>query len=100
LLALRDRADFAVRTIVKEHRFELELQDLRGSAPEADKFIEAVEWTLARQCPIGMQVGTDPPIWFIPMVNEPRLTPLGIYYTFDDQTIHFLSIRISVSSDN
>jgi hypothetical protein len=89
-----------VRQIIKEHRFELELRELRGSAEEADRFIEGVEWALLRRCPLGTPVSTDPPIWFIPMVDEPRLTPLCLYYTFDSETIIFLSIRIMASTEN
>lgn len=34
------------------------------------------------------------------MVDEPRLTALALYYTFDDDQIVFLSIRVSPHSDN
>jgi hypothetical protein len=89
-----------VREIIKEHRFELELRELRGSAEAADGFIEALEWALSRRCPLGSQVSTDPPVWFVPMVDEPRLTPLCLYYTFDSKTIHFLSIRVAQLGNN
>jgi len=89
-----------VRTIIKEHRFELELRELRGSVKDADDFIEAVEWALSRRCPLGNRISIDPPVWQIPMVDEPRLTPICLYYTFDDQNIILLSILRAVGSDN
>jgi hypothetical protein len=89
-----------VRTIIREHRFELELRELRGSARQADEFVAHVEWALSRQCPLGSQVATDPPVWLIPMIDEPRLTPLALYYTFDAEVIVFLSIRPASRSEN
>ena len=90
-----------MRTIIKEHRFELELRDLRGRAKDADAFVEGVEWALSRRCPIGTQITTDdPPVWFIPMIDEPRIQAVGIYYTFDDHTIIFLHLLPVVSSEN
>ncbi len=89
-----------MRTIIKEHRFELELRELRGSAKDADTFVETVEWALSRRCPIGTQVATDPPVWFIPMIDEPRIQAVGIYYTFDAHNIIFLHLIPVIQSDN
>jgi hypothetical protein len=89
-----------VRNIIKEHRFELELRELRGSGRDTDDVVEAVEWAFARKCPLGTQAATDPPVWFILMIDEPRLIPLCLYYTFDDDVIVLLSIHVAGESNN
>jgi hypothetical protein len=91
-----------LRTIVKAHRFELELQNLiQDGAKAADEFIEAAEWALARRAEIGTQVTTDnPPVWFLPIIEVARVTPLAVFYTFDATYVYLLSIQITMQSDN
>jgi hypothetical protein len=87
--------DRVLRKIVKTHRFEHELRDLIADAKAADEFVEAAEWTLPRNPKIGSLITTapDPPVWFLPVIDEDRITPIVLYYTFDDEVIYFLSIR-------
>lgn len=84
-----------MRKIIKTHRFEHELRDLKADAREADDFIEAAEWALTRNPKIGSLVTTAPdtPVWFLPVIDEDRITPVVLFYTFDAETIYFLSIR-------
>jgi hypothetical protein len=92
-----------LRTIVRTHRFELELQNLlQTGAKAADEFIEAAEWVLSRRAEIGTPVGpangTD--VWFLPIVDIPRADRLMIYYTFDANCIYLLSIQVSGKGAN
>lgn len=92
-----------MRTIIKTHRFELELRDLIASgAKGADEFIEATEWALARRPEIGSLLTTgDPPVWFLPAIDVPRINPLiVIYYTFDATQVCLLSIQVATPSRN
>lgn len=84
-----------MRKIIKTHRFEHELRDLRPDAREADDFIEAAEWALPRDPRIGslLTTGSDSPVWFLPIIDEERITPIMLFYTFDEETIYLLSIR-------
>jgi hypothetical protein len=83
-----------LRKIIKTHRFEHELRDLKPDAREADDFIEAAEWTLSRDAEIGSLVTTGSgPVWFLAMIDEERVTPVALYYTFDAGTVYFLSVR-------
>jgi hypothetical protein len=91
-----------VRTVVRTHRFELELQQLlQIGAKGADEFIEATEWALARRAEIGSQITTEPPVvWFLPIVDVPRVSPLSVYYTVDSDHVYLLSIQVSHPSEN
>lgn len=91
-----------MRKIVKELRFELELRDLLGvDARGADEFIEATEWVLMRRPNVGSLTTTDdPPVYFLPIASVDRVTPLILFYTFDDEAIHLLSIKVAVGSSN
>ena len=90
-----------MRTIVRTHRFELDLQNLlQSNARAIDEFIEATEWALSRRAEIGTPVsranGTQ--VWFLPVVNVPRIDQFVVYYTFD--ATHLLSIAISHENVN
>jgi hypothetical protein len=91
-----------LRTIIKTPRFELELRDLvRQGARGADEFIDATEWALARRAEIGTRITTDnPPVWFLPVVEVARLSPLAVYYTFDNDCVILLSIQVTMQSEN
>lgn len=80
-----------MRTIVKSHRFEVELRHIRSDAKAADEFIEAAEWALARRANIGTPI--DPPVWFLPIADATRVNPVSLFYTFDDNCVYFLSIQ-------
>lgn len=63
-----------MRTVVRTHRFDLELPNLlQSGAKAAHEFIEATEWALARCAEIGSPVATgEPPmrsVWFLPVVD-------------------------------
>jgi len=87
-----------LRQIVKTAQFELALRNIIENAREADDFIEAVEWSLARNPRIGQQMTTDDPaVWFLPMIEEQRLKkPLFLLYTFDSERVVFLHIHYAL----
>jgi hypothetical protein len=91
-----------VRSIVKTHRFEVELRDLLGTgARGADEFIEATEWVLSRRADIGSLVTTDdPPIYFLPVVDLDRISRLIVFYTFDNDCVYLLSIQLAMATAN
>lgn len=87
-----------MRTVVRTHRFDLELESLlQRGAKAADEFIEATEWVLSRRAEIGSPVsqtnGTS--VWFLPIVDVPRVDRLAVYYTFDTDCVYLLSIQVS-----
>lgn len=72
-----------------------------GGAKAADEFIEGVEWALARNATIGTQITTDdPPVWFLPIAAAPRVTPIGVYYTFDDDHVYLIWIDLAEQTEN
>lgn len=77
------------RQVIRERSFERDLRALIQDAREADDFVEAAEFVLARDPEIGSPL--DDGIWFLPMA------PLGeeqvaLYYTFDESTVTLLAI--------
>jgi hypothetical protein len=77
------------RQVIRERSFERQLRGLIEEAREADDFVEAAEFVLARDPEIGSPLGDG--IWFLPMA------PVGggqvaLYYAFDDSTVMLLAI--------
>ena len=92
-----------MRTIVRTHRFELELNHLLQSNVRAvDEFIEATEWALSRRAEIGTPVGrtNGTEVWFLPIVTVARVDQLMVYYTFDADHVYLLSIMASQQGQN
>ena len=87
-----------MRTIVRTHRFELELHHLlQSNARAVDEFIEATEWALSRRAEIGTPVGrtNGTEVWLLPIVDLPRVDRFIVYYTLDADHVYLLSIQIS-----
>jgi hypothetical protein len=91
-----------LRTIVRTHPFEQRLLELvKGGARGADEFIEGVEWALARRATIGTQITTgDPPVWFLPITAVPRVSPVAVYYTFDENCVYLIWIDLAPETGN
>jgi hypothetical protein len=77
------------RQVIRERSFERELRALIGEAREADDFVEAAEFILARDPEIGSPLGGE--IWLLPMAPIGKMQ-IALYYAFDDATVMFLSI--------
>jgi hypothetical protein len=77
------------RQVVRERLFERQLRVLVRDAREADEFVEAAEFVLARDPEIGSPLDDD--IWFLPMAPIAK-AQIALYYTFDDSSVRLLAI--------
>lgn len=80
----------AQRTIVHEKRFSRELHRIEPNPHRANEIIEGPEWVLSRNPYEGIQLAPKSPVWFL-SIDLPG-KKLGLYYTFDHETVYFLSI--------
>ena len=80
-----------LRSIVREHLFEEGLAKLIPDAEEADEFVMAAEYVLARGPGAGMPVSATGTVWRLPMMPM-RGEQISLYYTFDSETVKFLAI--------
>jgi hypothetical protein len=83
--------DRKLRTVIESHRFSLELKEIIKDAPAADDFVFGAKYRLARLPEEGKRIG-ESHAWFLPMVEQPNLMPVVLYYTFDEETVILLSI--------
>ncbi len=79
------------RQIVREYHFERDLRMLIRDAKEADEFVEAAEFVLARDPEIGLRIAPDSDVWVLPMAPV-RGVQISLYYTFDESTVWLISI--------
>jgi hypothetical protein len=77
------------RQVIRERLFERGLRRLIREAREADEFVEAAEFVLARDPEIGLPM--DDGIWFLPMAPIGK-AEVALYYTFDDLTVTLMAI--------
>jgi hypothetical protein len=83
-----------LRQIIEEHQFSSELQDLVPNSRRADEFVEGTTWTLCRDPEQGTRVRPGSPVWGIPInAYAPGVQNVVIYYAFDADTVHLLSIQ-------
>jgi len=82
------------REIVEEHRFAEELQAIEKDARKADEFVDGAKWVLSREPRTGTRIGKTH-VWFLPIAESQLVDPVVLYYTFDDDAVYFLSIRIT-----
>jgi hypothetical protein len=80
-----------LRRVIREHRFERELEALIADAIESDQFVEAAEFLLARDPEVGGQIAPGSVVWFLPMAPI-RGAQVSLYYTFNESTVWLLSI--------
>jgi hypothetical protein len=82
------------RQIVESERFTKELKALEKSARKADEFVDGAKWVLCRGPEIvGTRIGKGP-VWFLPVAEgAPSIDQVVLYYAFDDESVHFLSIQ-------
>lgn len=81
------------RTIVKNKRFEKELEALKLDTKGADDFIEGTEWVLSRNPEYGVRLSPDMNIWVVTVSDISSLPPLKLYYAFNNDYVWFLSIK-------
>jgi hypothetical protein len=76
-----------LRTIIKDTRFEQEMEAIEADVKRADEFIEGVENILSRDPESGHRLGNSY-VYFIPGWT----VDLNVYYTFNDNEVFLLSI--------
>lgn len=80
------------RDAIYTERFEDELRAIESNARRADEFLRGAEWTLCREPTAGTRLRRESDVWFLPMAETPTSEVLNVYYTFNDETVFFLSI--------
>jgi hypothetical protein len=73
--------------IVEEHKFCTELASLLDDPVRADEFVDGAKNVLSRDPEAGTKINNT--VWFLPM----GIGNLAIYYRFDNDNVHLLSIR-------
>lgn len=77
------------RTVIRDDRFQRELDKIEPRTRLADEAIEGLEWILARDPERGVPIGPEP-VRAIPIYT---LGPdLLVYYVFDESSVTLLSV--------
>jgi hypothetical protein len=77
-----------IRTIIRDHRFELEMDYIEPNVRRADEFMEGAEEILSRDPEVGCQLN-DSRVWFA----CGHTVDVALYYTFDADHVYLLSIK-------
>ena len=81
-----------LRSIVREHEFEEQLDALICNVGEADEFVAAAEDILSKDPALGTLVADTPhEIWKLPMAPV-RGRSVALFYTFNESTVVFLYV--------
>jgi hypothetical protein len=78
-----------IRTIVRDERFELEMEYIEPIVRRADEFMEGAETILSRDPEAGCRLAPDSNVWFV----CGHTVDAALYYTFDEDHVYFLSIE-------
>ncbi|MEX2118412.1 MAG: hypothetical protein WD847_02280 [Pirellulales bacterium] len=81
------------RSIVYEERFDRELEQIEPDFVQADECLRGLEWAFVRRPELGYQSSQDSKVWYFPLVRD-DFPPVCVFYTFDDKSLCFLSIRL------
>jgi len=79
------------RTIIESRQFQRELEEIATDHVDADSLVDGAKWLLARDPYAGVQLEPKSRVWFL-AIDPPEAKSVGLYYTFDDDTVHFMSI--------
>ncbi len=79
------------RTVIESKQFRKELRRIDSNPVTADELIEGAKWVFARDPYRGVQLAPRSKVWFLAL-NPPGGRSIGLYYAFDDDPVHFLSI--------
>ena len=80
-----------MRSIVREHEFEEQLDALICNAEEADDFVMAAERVLSQFPELGTLVDPVERIYEMPMAPV-RDRAVALYYTFNESVVVFLYV--------
>lgn len=85
------------RTIVHDLLFGELLAEIERDEKRLDEFVSGIEWVLCRKPEIGHKVTDN--VWFIPAFPAKWMKhDYNVYYTFTDDTVYLLSIKIAKAS--
>lgn len=96
MLGLNLGMDRKWREITESDRFREQLLNInQNNARLADKFIDGVKLTLSRNPYWGDQVTEH--IWTVNTTQrvDPDLMPMIVHYTFNDNAVHLLNVKIN-----
>lgn len=83
------------RTVVQEDRFRRELAAIEPDVRRTDEALFYVEHLVAREPWVGLPT-RQPEVWIAPILlpSGAEVVEASIFYTFDDQYVRLLSIRL------
>lgn len=84
-----------LRTVVWEREFGEDFARLRARARRIEDFVDSAEWVLSRDPYQGVQIPRTRTWVLTSRPGAYRLRPVTLYYTFDDDEVHFLSIQFA-----
>ena len=87
--------EFNWRDVIHETRFDHELTQLASDARRADEFVDGAIMSLARDARAGCQIAPGSPVWMLSAPNAPTVTPMILYYTFNEHHVHLLSLQLT-----
>lgn len=87
-----------LRTVIWHQEFEQDFARLRRRARRVEDFVESSEWALARDPYRGVQIPRTQTWVLTSRTLAYRLPPVTLYYTFDDNEVHFLAIEFATIS--
>jgi len=79
------------RTVIETKQFRKELRRIESNPVRADELIDGAKWVLSRDPYRGVQLEPRSRVWFV-AIDPPKGRPIGLYYAFDADKVHFLSI--------
>jgi hypothetical protein len=79
------------RTVVESRQFERELKDIQSNPILPEDLVDGAKWMLCRDPYRGIQLAPKSKTWFL-AIDPPKVKPVGLYYTFNENEVHFLSI--------
>lgn len=83
-------------TVVRQPRFEAEMEAIEPDPILADAFAQGTEWLLCRYPRYGEQIAPNSRVWFVPILDmggEIATPNYSIYYTFNETTVFLMSIK-------
>lgn len=79
------------RTIIETKQFRSELKRIETNPIAAEDLVDGAKWMLSRNPYQGVQLEPRSRVWFL-AIDPPGKRSVGLYYAFDDDTVHFLSL--------
>ena len=81
------------RDVFFSERYEKEISEFGLDVKRTDEFVQGAIWTLSRNPEHGTQIEKNSRVWFLPVEDTPTVTPVALYYTFNENKVMVMSIR-------